>query len=1080
MRLRKSDTSLRSQLSSGLLLSAGPLIAFAFMAGSAGAEESPSATTAPAAGDAATWVSRLNSEDFDERNSASTNLANLGEAAREALEKGANGSDPEIKAAATDLLGKLSQATLTLLTLDRSGKPLPGVGADLTLSKEMGGGNQQPQAVTTKADGTELLLKTEPSVYNVYFNWKKCAVVGNFSYVSRLNLVPGPNRITVQLTQGGTCEARALDAAGKPLKDAKLLLSTVIDIGEYIDDPTFQNRFGGRPELTQSTDEKGNAKLENVFDGVYRLVWTHESCEPTLGPVVRIHEGQVTQVPDTTLTPKSRGSLQLTLSKEDGKPLEKMHFYMSIVPVSDDPVVARAALKTEYQQRMYDNGAALQQTDEKGKVTLENLKPGKFHILLRTTTTENQGRIFFRGNGNDQSAENTVEYSLRDIEIKAGAPVEMSLKPSAGSTLKGKIVNEKGEPCHDISLALIEENYLIIAGVQVFTQNYYDPAGMHSHYAQDKQDGTFEIKNLRPGKYALSAHGRNGESAVVYGIDVAAGKATDLPELKLPTPKKAFGDIKGKILLPTGAPAQGATVNLETVSAFGSSSSGINTNQKGEFDFNMSYYNMGYLPNRIRVALAGYHPVTLDLTVPDLKVDEIVVNLRKRDYGKLRVKTVDEAGKPMAGVQVWPTAPNANFNPFGRQGGNRMQRTNAAGEVHFKGLADGPRKLQIELNGYFTDPDATATVVAGEDESLFTATLHTGLKISGQLELPAGVTVVNANVVLNDHAGRSMVACVGADGKFTYSGLPPGIYTVAVDVPGCGPTQPATRLTLTKDQKEPANVKLQFVRNAGIVLNVGPAQAGRTAHLYRESFFKNGRVEDLWMQNLPNDTVDGAGRIEFIAPEDSYRVLVSDMENYYDPEYGQRNNVTIMRSIASVASQPLDNAAQIAKLEAKAITIAPSTGSVAVSLVPQFPPDVPRDKLVQPVSFVLVSSDILATFYYNMQARQQQPTLEPVVIGTPPKELQNNHLDLFNIDHLPPGDYKLYQLGTNSITGTNSLIGGKPLKEFSVKNGEKLELGELKFNIPTPTKEELEQTQQQFYSFDGSEEDQDKVEVFKP
>ena len=1046
--------------------------------GAVAAEDSPPSTaSAPVkAGDAASWVSKLNSDDFDERNAASDNLARLGEAAREALEKGASAADPEIKAAAADLLGKLGQATLTLLTLDRGGKPLAGVSADLTLYKELNPSNQQPQPVTTKADGTELLTKTEPSLYNLYLNWKKSSPVG--MYPTRLKLVPGPNRIVVQLTRGGSCEARALDAEGKPLKDAKLLLSSSIDIADFIDDPTFQNRFGGRPELMTSTDEKGKAKLENVTDGVYRMVWTHDACEPTLGAVIRIHEGQTTQVPDTTLTAKSRGSLVLTLSHEDGKPLEKTHFFMSFIPATDDPAALHKALKAEYQQRMYDNGQPLQQTDEKGKVTLENLKPGKYHILLRTTAAENQGRVFFRGNGNDQS-ENMTEYAIRDVEIKTGASAEFVLKPATGAVMKGKIVNEKGEPCHDVSLSLIEENYLVIAGVQVFTQNYYDPAGMHSRYAQNKADGTFEIKNLRAGKYALSAHGRNGEAVIVYGIVVVDGKPVEVPEIKLPSPKKSFGEIKGKVLLNTGAPGISATVNLETISPFGSSSTGINTNQKGEFNFNMANYNLsGYLPTRIRVTLNGYHSAFLDLAAPDVKLDEIVVNLRKRDYGKLRVKAVDEAGKPLAGVLVSPVGVNPNIYAFGRQVVPRVQRTNAAGEVHFTGLADGPRTLQIELNGYFTDPDAQANVIKGDDESLFTATMHTGLKIAGQLELPAGAPPTIVGVVLTDRTGHGTSVAADADGKFLFSGLAPGMYSVTADLPGCGTA--TAKLTLTKDLKEPAAVKLKLVRNGGIAIKTAPTQAGYVAHLYPEALLKNGPVEELWGQGLWQDIIDGSGRAEVAAPDGAYRVMVSDLENYYDSDYGQRNYVTVMRSVASVTTQSLASPADLSKIEAQPAQLAPAKASVAIKLIGQYPPDIPKEKLVQPVSFALVSADVLGTFYYNMQGRQQQQVsaLEPQIVGTPPKELQVSQSDLFTIDRLPAGNYKLYQLHTNSITGVVTV--GKPVTEFSLKDGEKLELNDVKFDIPVPSKEELDQAQRDYFSYDGNDEDQDKVEVFKP
>lgn len=135
-----------------------------------------------------------------------------------------------------------------------------------------------------------------------------------------------------------------------------------------------------------------------------------------------------------------------------------------------------------------------------------------------------------------------------------------------------------------------------------------------------------------------------------------------------------------------------------------------------------------------------------------------------------------------------------------------------------------------------------------------------------------------------------------------------------------------------------------------------------------------------------------------------------------------------------------------------------------------------------PVGFALLGSDILGTFYFNLQNRQQQPAVEPLIVGTPPKELRNNHDDeLFTIEHLPPGDYKLIQLSPrssapNAVTDASN----KPLAEFSLKEGQTLELNELKFTVPIPSKEDLEQMPQDYYGYDSTEDEQDKVEVFKP
>jgi hypothetical protein len=1033
--------------------------------------------TAPA--DAAQWVSKLNSEDFDERTNASAKLAAMGETAREALEKGAAGTDPDIRSAAAELLGKLSQATLTVLTTNRDGKPLAGIQADLTIYKDVNNGNQQVVPITTKEDGTALLTTCEPGTYNAYAAWKKCAPASNAYavYTNRFKLLSGPNRFNQIVSEGGSCEAAAVDADGKVLKDARIFLCPTLDVGESIDDPTFPNRFGAS-QHSQSTDEHGKAKIENIPDGVYRVIWSHDSAEATLGPVIRIREKQETQVPPVTLKPKSRGIVQLTLTKDDDKPLEKMHFYYSLMPDAADAAAQRRAIRQEYQQHMNNNGQALQSTDEHGKVTLENLKTGKYHLLLRTTNADNNQVRMFRGNGNDQT-ESMSEYA-GDIEVKAGATTELTLKPSAGSVLKGRILNEKGEGFRDITLALIDERYLAITGTQIFTQNYYDPAGMYTRYSQNKQDGTFELPHLRPGKYALSVRARSGESALVYGVEILDGKPTELPEIKLGNYKPVVTELKGKVMLPNAVPGASATVYLETLSPFGNSSSGMNTNQKGEFTFSSAYFSTGNRPNRLKVTLAGYHAVTVDLNNTELKADDMVINLVKRDYGKLCVKTVDEAGKPMAGVKVWPVPSNPWWFYNNRQNVSRMQRSNAAGEVHFTGLADGSRKMQVEREGYFVDADIAATVHPGEEESVFTAVLHTGLKIDGQLELPKDVSAAEAGVALLDHQSTAIWTTVKPGGQFEFSGLRPGTYTLHTVLPGCSPAEVLAPIVLTPDLKAPLTIKAKMLRNGGVAISAGPESAGKTAHLLPVDLLKSDRADQIWsyLTNPGTDLLDNTGRAEFSVPAGPYHVLLSDPVNYYDGAYNYFNYVNIMTLAGTATAEPLDSVAGLSKLKDQPISLPKNSASVSVTLLPENPKDVPQNKLRQIVNFLVLGDNAVATFYFNRQQWQQTaPT--PVIIGTPPPELASRKENRYTVEHFPPGHYRLLMIG-QTRNGKGAAAAGEPklISEFTLSEDQKLDLGTLNFTVPAASPEELDQNQTDYFGFDGT--DDDKVELFKP
>ena len=1037
-------------------------------------------TTPSSAADAPQWVSKLNSDDFDERTAAAIKLAALGETAREALEKAAAGTDPDIRTAAAELLSKLSRATLSVLTTDRDGKPLAGLQADLTIYKDMNNGNQQSIPITTRDDGTAQLFTNEPGTYNVYMAWKKCTPATNsyaIPYSIRHKLTSGPTRLTVMVSEGGTCEASAIDADGKPLKEARICLCPTIDIGDHLDDSNFLNRMGGMGQLSQSTDEHGKARLENVPDGVYRAIWTHDTSESTLGPVVRIREKQNTVLPPATLKPKNLGSLQVTLNKADDKPLEKGHFFYSLIPTGDDPAVQRRAMSSEYMQHLSNNGQSVQTTDEHGKATLENLKAGKYHLIIRTTNSENNQVRIFRGNGNDQT-EGMTEFSA-DVEIKsgAGAAPELTLKPNVGSSLRGKIVNEKGEAHGEVNLALVDERYLAITGILIFTQNYYDPAGMYSRYAQNKQDGSFELAHVRPGKYALAIHARTGEAAVMYGIEVVEGKDTDIPLMKLPSNKTPVSEVKGKVLLPNGVPAVSAPVYLETITTGGNnSSSGVNTNQKGEFAFSSAYFAAGNRPNRLKVQLPGYHPVTLNLTSADVKVDDLVLNLAKRDYGSLCIKTVDDAGKPVAGVKIWPT-PSFPWYYSGRQNVSRMQRTDAAGEAHFKGMSDGARKMQIECEGYFTDPDSTPTVKPGDEETVFTAVLHTGLKVIARLDLPPDVPLGRAGVMLQDNLGTVMWSTARPDGSFEFIGLKPGTYMLHACVPGCSPSESIAPVVLTPELKAPLTVSVKMLHTCGVAINAGAENAGASVHLFAPDLFKHGRIDEIASRLLYNrsDMVDGEGRAEFPAPPGNYQVMFSNPLNYWDGTYGNYNRVTVLNGAGNVTAGPLASIADASKLPAQTVTRQKSTASVVMTVVPEIPEGVPNEKLKPITTFLILGENAAAYFYFNRQMWQQSVDI-PNVIGTPPPELLSKKENRYTAKHLLPGKYKIWVI--TGIQGKDDTTGAVPLTEFTLEADQNLDLGTLKFTVPRFSRDENAQVPVDFFGLDGA--DDDKVDLFKP
>ena len=502
----------------------------------------------------------------------------------------------------------------------------------------------------------------------------------------------------------------------------------------------MQMQINNATGTTQNSDVNGKAKIESVTDGVYRVIWQHDTCEGALGPIIRVREGQTVDVPAVQLKPKEGGSLHVTLQDENKKPLDKINFYLSLEPAGKTKTekaseAASKAFKANIQQLMMNNSSSpAHPTDEKGQATIEALKPGIYRVKIMSTSLDPQNRFIFAGQ--DTNDEKRNDFIAEDIEIKGKATTDLTLTPFTGTTVKGKVLTEKGDAVHDAMLTLVTERALAAGGPQILQQNYVDISFNEMKFKQTRQDGGYDFKQVNPGRYVLGIRARTGETAIVYGIEVTQDKSVTVPDVKLKAPKKTFNSIKGKVVLDDGSPAKGATVYLETVTANSRSSSGSGTNDKGEFDFNSAWFNGGAQPNHVRIILAGYHSVFVDLADPDLKVDQLSLTLKKREYGKLCVKVVDEAGKPVPGARVFPNGA-AGWPTYNRNGVSRpIQKTDDRGELRLSGLADGPRKIRVEALGYFTDPELK-TDVRKDEETTIKVVLRKGLELlTGHLELP--------------------------------------------------------------------------------------------------------------------------------------------------------------------------------------------------------------------------------------------------------------------------------------------------------------------------------------------------------
>lgn len=280
------------------------------------------------AGAAEAWARKLSDDDFDVRAAASEKLAALGEAARPALEAAARSMDLEARQSAAKLLAQLSRSELLYRLFDRSGKPASGVEMNLEIydyNDRYSGGNQQQQSrhVTTDAAGTARVSGLMPALYSVNTNMVKCwpasesysnSVNGGAFYLNlQLRGQSFPKLVTV--TRGGALRGKILDKDGKPLKDATLELYHCAYFNPRMFEGAANDEMNANRQSAGSTvsGADGAAVLDAVGDGVYHAVATMSGYAPTLGPLVRVREGQTVEVPPLTLLARPDGKYSFVL-----------------------------------------------------------------------------------------------------------------------------------------------------------------------------------------------------------------------------------------------------------------------------------------------------------------------------------------------------------------------------------------------------------------------------------------------------------------------------------------------------------------------------------------------------------------------------------------------------------------------------------------------------------------------------------------------------------------------------------------------------------------------------------------------
>ncbi|MEI6232161.1 MAG: carboxypeptidase regulatory-like domain-containing protein [Planctomycetota bacterium] len=881
---------------------------------------------APSVAAIETWISQLGSDDFDARKEASIKLAELGDAARAALEKALASSDSETRAAAKRLLIVREQASLRCMAFNRDGKPIPGIEGSVTMwdSSDPYQTTRTNPPLTFGPNGEANIpnLKLGSCSFNFQFQkcWQSGTLYGNENYYNAaVSVRAGQTPFLFTMSKGGSVKCNIRDKAGKPVKDAEFSLYNATHFDPDMIELRDENH-SSPAQFTGSTDAKGEVLIETVNDGVYVCVASSGDGTYFPGPMIRVREGKTTLAPAMDIVVAPRGKIvfsprgiideqnkeeidqarEMAQQNRGGKPAEKKKEEPKKDPKTpavadvlkdlkitveeeylyEGPDAERKQRKISAEKARYNRYRQRPtfETDETGKITIDNLRAGKHRVVIQCPG---------------------FAPKTMTVEIPPSGTADLgALVFEPGGGVAFKAVTSDNKPVTDLVVYPIPEEESILNDVSQDVLDYIRGQTTWSdvrNYLQYRQqmnrrnqnnntankDKTM-VNHLATGTYSLLVFRQSSAKIqqvfLICGVKVEAGKTTEIANVvfaAVPSTVRVNdgSTIKGKIIGASGEFLNRCYVYYQ---AQNGGSTGTSMSEDGTFNLHMGGMTPG---GTIRVKVPGYKQAEFDCSAPGVDLTKVEIKLEKLVYGDVRIRVVDEAGQPLSGVNVEPKiVTSQNYYYSGNQRSKKRKiLTDEKGVVRLTGLSAGLRRILLMKDGYYL-ADPIRVVVRAETEVVVDVMMRKGLSISGTLIAPAGTPFSNAVVNLRRAKDSALIASSpDASGRFSIGGLAPGKYSISAEAPMLL-AKVIQDLELIGESKDGLDLKLE--KRGGFVAQFDPSLKGRTAWLADKETFEQGMT--INRRVLPKTSfnsyavVDAEGRAEFWGvPAGSFRMSFS-------------------------------------------------------------------------------------------------------------------------------------------------------------------------------------------------------------
>jgi hypothetical protein len=391
----------------------------------------------------------------------------------------------------------------------------------------------------------------------------------------------------------------------------------------------------------------------------------------------------------------------------------------------------------------------------------------------RDTLTDPQGRFRLDGFG----AERAVMLSVRadgygSLQRRVTPPAEdLSLVLKTTGTIRGRVEDAgTNRPVTDFTASYTGPRGGGFGGMRLVT-------GDESENAFQSADGTFELTDVPPGKWNVTASAPGYRPAEVAGIQIGEGETKEGVVLSL----NKGSSVSGRVLDPrrgTGVPnasvswSEGSGASqfpgAAAIARLSGDSNAVSTDADGR-------YRLVGLPAG-KITVAAEHPDYLEVSRQVEVEDDATVDLTLSLGGSIAGTVVGKGGRSaVAGAQVTLDDQGGSFSM-----GGDSSRSDASGSFLFEHLKPGRYRVSARSNAGST---SWKDVVLAESQRLDGVLLEMegGAAVRGTVSgLPAarlgGVRVFASS---KDYQDSTMT---GDDGRFTLRDVPAGVVQLQASV----------------------------------------------------------------------------------------------------------------------------------------------------------------------------------------------------------------------------------------------------------------------------------------------------------